>query len=866
MATSGQRVFLSYRREDSAGHAGRLADHLLDRFGQGSVFVDVESIEAGADFSAEIEGAISDSEAVLVVIGPGWLDAKATSGTRRLDEPADFVRREIEAALASQVRVVPVLVGGASMPTETELPPSIAPLSRRNAVELQDRRWREDVDALIDVLEGRGRGALGNLPPQPTPFLGRDRELAEITELLRRQEVRLLTLTGPGGIGKTRLAVQVASRLAHIYPGGAWFVGLAALRAPGLVLSEVARVLKVRDAPEDRLVAAIAERVARARTLLILDNLEQLLPDGARAIAELSAAALSLECIVSSREPLRASGEREFPVPPLTEDEALALFLASARAVDPHFAQSDGSERGIALAICARLDRLPLAIELAAARTRLLEPAALLERLEQRLQLLTGGARDLPERQRTLRATIAWSYDLLSQDEHDLFERLAIFSGGWTLEAAEAVCDADLDTLQALVERSLVRHEGTRSTMLETIREFALEQFEARPDAGGLRRRHAEHYRAVAEAADRELRGRNQARWLDRLDAELDNFRAAMQWGLDGPDPELGMRIALALCMLWYFRGPVSEGRKWLEEALECGSPVASEARARALNWVGYFAGEQGEEATSLLEESIRCAREAGAVATEALATSYLSVTFRPGEPSTDTVPLGRRAVDLARTSGDRWVLAVALNNLGVAYQEGGDDAAAFAAFEESYALGREIGDSARMALPLANLAEMSIAAGDLDRAKELSREALDLAEALGDRKHTAFALSVLGWSALAMRNLDEAGARFGRSLELLRELGHSQTAVTVLFGVAGTAAAAGDVARAARMEAAATRLEAILGHIPSAADFGIYQRYLDELRDMTDPIDWPAAAREGEAMSLEEAIAFALGSRVLRP
>ena len=335
-----------------------------------------------------------------------------------------------------------------------------------------------------------------------------------------------------------------------------------------------------------------------------------------------------------------------------------------------------------------------------------------------------------------------------------------------------------------------------------------------------------------------------------------------MRWALDGPDPQLGLRIGVALSLLWYFRGPMSEGREWLELALDRASPLASDARARALSWAAYFATEQGEEATSLFEASIRCAREAGAVSTEALATSYLSVTFPPGVRSSEMVPFGLRAVDLARTSGDRWVLAVALNNLGVVCQETGNDRAAKAAFEESYALGREIGDSARMALPLANLAEMAIAVSDLARADVLAQEALQLANALGDRKHAAGALAIQGWVALARRSLREAAKRFGQSLELLRDLGHAQTSVPILFGLAGISAASGDMSRAARLEAAAIQFETILGHTPSAADFGIHQPYLEELRAATRPSVWEAAASAVADMKLDEVISLALSSR----
>jgi predicted ATPase len=862
---SDRRVFLSYRRQDSAGHAGRLADHLLDRFGAGSVFMDVESISAGVEFTQAIEHAIGDSDAVLVVIGPGWLEAVGPDGRRRLDDSSDFVRREIEASLRSDTRVIPVIVGGASMPSEDRLPAQIADLARRNAVELQDRRWREDVDALVDVLEGRGRGSLGNLPLQPTRFLGRTRELAEVIELLRRDDVRLLTLTGPGGTGKTRLAVQCASKLAHTYPGGAWFVALAALTDPDLVLAEVGAVLEVQGGGEGSLVEALAARLSRARTLVVLDNLEQLLPRAAAPIAELSAAASTLELIVSSREPLHLGAEREYPVVTLTGEDARTLFVERARAVRPDFEPRDDAERKAIAAICDRLDRLPLAIELAAARVKLLPPTKLLDRLDQRLRLLTSGAHDAPARQQTLRATIEWSFDLLPEDERALFECMSVFSGGCTLEAAEAVCDADIDTLQSLVDRSLIRVQDqpdveSRYVMLETVREFATERLEQGSDAEALRRLHAEYFVAVAERADAVLQGGPpHQEQIALLDAEHDNHRAALRWAIDGGDPELGLRLVAQLGPVWWLRRPLSEARRWLTEALEVGPPEATRARALALDWAGFLAGEQGEDGTALLEASIECAKEAGDIAIQALSTTNLAGNL-PASRQAEAVPLGREGVRLARISGQRWVLAIALNNLGETHRLLGDAPAATGAYEESLAAARDVGHPPLIALVLANLAEMAVG-NDPRLAGSMAEESLALAEELGDRRHTAAAQTVLGWVALAEGRFDEAVEWFRTGLALTRDLGHALWAVQNLFGLGGVAAATGQVARAATLDAAAAQAERLLGHVPSAADARIHRRYLAELRDATDPAVWEASVRVGEAMSLEEAIEFALAT-----
>src|SRR5918997_891894 len=477
-----------------------------------------------------------------------------------------------------------------------------------------------------------------NLPLQATPLVGREREVEAVCGLLRSSETRLLTLLGPGGTGKTRVGLQVAAELADDFEDGVFFVPIAAITDPALVAPTIARTLGLSEGaqpPEELLEGYLLDR----QTLLLLDNLEQVI-EAAPVVERLLSSAANLKILATSRIPLGLYGEYEFPVPPLslpdpdslpplehlTEYEAIRLFVERARAVRPDFSLTEESGPAV-VEICERLDGLPLAIELAAARIKLLPPRVLLDRLGNRLKILTGGARNLPERQRTLRNAIEWSYRLLDEGEKMLFGRLGVFSSGATLEAMEAVCDAegDLPTdvfegASSLLNKSLVRQEEgaggePRFVMLETIHEFANVKLEGRGEAEAVRCAHAEYFLALAEEADPMLWGAEDAAWLDRLEQEHDNMRTALSWAIEHEEGELALRLGAALPWFWYMEGYYGEGRRWLEAALgKDWDAAAAEARARALEGVGWLASGQGDldRAQAPTEEGLKLSTETG--------------------------------------------------------------------------------------------------------------------------------------------------------------------------------------------------------------------------------------------------------------
>jgi predicted ATPase/class 3 adenylate cyclase len=483
-----------------------------------------------------------------------------------------------------------------------------------------------------------------NLPLQPTPLVGREKEVSEVCDLLRGEATRLLTLTGPGGIGKTRVALQAAADLLEDFPDGDFFVPLATLTEAELFFSAVAETLGVKETAEQTLDESLKDYLGERRMLLVLDNFEQVL-EAAPTVTELLTGASGMKVLATSRTPLRLYGEHVFPVPPLsmpdlkspppleslTQYEAVGLFVERARAVKPDFELTNESAPAVA-EICVRLDGLPLAIELAAARIKMLPPKAMLQRLDSRLKLLTGGARDLPERQRTLRATIECSFALLDEGEQVLFARLAVFSGGRTLQAIETICDAEGDLsaeafegVSSLVAMSLIRQEEVpggepRFVMLETVHEFAREKLQESAEAEEIKRLHAQYFLTLAEEAYPELKGADQLEWLERLEAEQDNIRVAFSWALERKEVEVALRMGGSLSWFWWVRDYYSEGRRWLEEALAMDVRGSPEVRAMALAGAGGLAWQQGEldraqeaceEGLELLEHEEREASEA---------------------------------------------------------------------------------------------------------------------------------------------------------------------------------------------------------------------------------------------------------------
>jgi predicted ATPase/DNA-binding SARP family transcriptional activator len=610
------------------------------------------------------------------------------------------------------------------------------------------------------------------LPTPASAFVGRNLDVASVCAQLR-DETRLLTLTGPGGIGKTRLAIESAANLGRELPDGAVFVDLAPTGEPALVPATIAGVVAGEGEGSSALEAAIA-RLRPLETLLVLDNFERLL-DAAPVVAELLEQAPRLRVLVTSRAPLRLAAEREYAVQPIdVGEDALAIFVNRAQAADPEFRLGEDTET--VTAICASLDGLPLALELAAARVRVLTPAQLLERLREPLAVLGGGVRDLPERQRTLRATIDWSYDLLEPREQQLFARLAVFAGGCTLEAAEEVCDAQLDSLSTLLDSSLLRRMQTRFRMLDTVREYALEL------DGRDGERHAQYFASYAEQVGSDLVGPRRIAALEELRPEHPNIRAALAYAAEH-DVDLGFRIAVALRSYWTTAARSREIRTWLEHAVGQNDALDTEPRVGARLVLGRQRMNHGDyaEAHDALTAVVAAARALESWSLTSVALGYLAWLSAAAGDDETCRRLAEEAIELGRRGGNLWAERQGLSMVAATLIDLGDHAEARTYLDRSLALARELDDVSTTVLALGNSSYGAIAAGEHARARPQLEEALELSRQFDEPPSTVSVLQLLAWEA-QLAGDDERARRFlCEALELLRGGGRESHLADVL-------------------------------------------------------------------------------------
>lgn len=719
-----------------------------------------------------------------------------------------------------------------------------------------------------------------------TSLIGRQHELAALLQRLRGDRVRLLTLTGPAGVGKTRLALEAAQQLLQDLPDGAVFVDLVSIRDPELVLFGIAQALKIREFLDRSLLDRLRQHLSQKTMLLVMDNFEHVLP-AAAAIGALIATCPHLKILATSRAPLHLSGEHEFPVAPLAHPDlvrmpavellldfaAVALFVDRAQSARPDFALTPQNAHAVA-EICLRLDGLPLALELAAVRIKVLPPEAIVERLQRRPELLTTGPVDLPPRQRTLSGAIGWSYDLLDSPEQTLFRRLAVFAGGSSLDAVNAVCNADgrfpniVDGLASLIDKSLLiqerRSDGeARFAMLETIRGYARERLEASGEDGVMQRQHAGYFLALVERAETEFHGPEQGRWLARLEAGHDNLRAALHWSIDGgADVLIGLRLAAALSRFWEIRGYWSEGRRWLDAVLRnsAGGPPA--AKVHALNGAGLLAFEQGDyaRATMLAEESLSLGRALGDKRGTANALNILGLCACVKGDYTSAAALGAESLTLCREILDPVGIVDATHVLGLVAYDRGDHPQAAALLEESLQLSRELNARWRTAINLTDLGLVLRELGQHARAAGLMEESLDHFRVLGHKNGLSSALSNLATVAWRQRQFDRAMALFAESLVLRRELGELRGIAVCLVGLAAGACATRRFERAARLFGAADGLRESVGAALPRFIRGEYDRLVARTRRQLGDA-FPRLWAEGRTMSTDQAAEYALAS-----
>jgi predicted ATPase/serine/threonine protein kinase/TolB-like protein len=695
---------------------------------------------------------------------------------------------------------------------------------------------------------GQDLGSLGrrtsNLRRYFSPIIGRRSEISAVTHLLRDDKVRLVTLTGIGGTGKTRLALAIAETMMPEFADGVFMIELSSVELPELVATTIAQPLGIKDEGGRPLLDILKDHLADKQMLLVLDNFEQII-DAAPQIAELLAAAPGVKFVVTSRFLLHITAEREFVVPPLSlptnellssfekisRNEAVRLFTERAQSADAGFELTEQNARSVA-EICSRLEGLPLAIELAAARTRVLVPSAMLSKLESRLSFLTGGPRDLPERQRTMQGAIDWSHDLLDETEKAIFRRLSVFSASFSIEAAEAVCvtgDRDhgvqvVDTITSLLDKSLLnRIDGQggehRFSMLEVVREYAATALESAGEDDATKRAHAEYFVSLGEKAEPFLQAAQSAEWLDRMEDDHDNLRSAMQWSLKN-EPPMAVRLAVAVRNFWLLHSHLSEGYRWLKAALERGGDPPAELRFKLMNGLGLAARFRGDYET---------ARKAYA----------------------DGLSAGKEA-------GDKQGVALSSRGLGLVAMQQGDTSAAREYFESGLAISRELDDKFGIAISLSFLGDLARTEKDFARARPLFEESLGLFRGLDNKSAVSDALNNLGATCFGEGELLLAKKYFAEAANIAFDLGNKMTISYSLDGFAALAVENGDPDRAARLCGAAEALRESIGYKIEPAEDIFRQAYVDKLRmGMTDK-DFSEALERGRATSPDKAILLA--------
>lgn len=871
-----QDVFISYSNKDRP-----LAERLcaaLENAGT-RCWIAPRDIAPGLDWPAAISNAIATSRIMLLVFSA---DANASRD----------VSRELSLASDSNLIILPFKIDDT-----TPEPGKQYYLARTHWFEASNPPTQEHIDNLISYtkafLAERAspevaqpalpvRAARHNLPVQLTSFIGRQKELAEIRRAVEGH--RLVTLIGPGGTGKTRLALQAAGGLLEKFTDGIWFVAFAPLADPALVLKTVATTLGLREETERSLPDILSDYLRAKQVLLVLDNCEHLVEATAQLTESLLSACPHLQVIASSREALGVPGESIYRVTPLSIPdiqhlppveklsgyESVQLFIERAQAVMPAFALTDENAQAVAQ-VCQRLDGIPLALELAAARVALLKVEQIAERLDDAFRLLTGSSRTALPRQQTLRATIDWSYNLLSDPERILLRRLTAFAGGWTLEAAEAVCaDAQvraaeiLDLLAALVNKSLVmvdREQGqeARYRLLETIRQYAREKLSESGEAGAIRDQHLAYFLALAGRAEPEVQGADQKDWFERLETEHDNFRAALEWSLESGEKgaETGLQMACSLWWYWFMRGYSAEGGKWLERILSASQSSGDlVSRAKALSRQAWLSFEQER-----LEESLALSQSLGLAGRESLAATYwtLGAGYWYLADYAQARTYEEQGLQLYRELGQRWGMCETLTWMAMALVRLGEFQQAEATLQESLALARQAGDLNEIAFSLWQLGNTALAEGNFAQATVRLKESRELYEEIKQDQGFVWSISSLGKAALQSGDYPRAISHYKEVLALYWEKGRERLIAEGLEQLAHAAAVDKQLEQAARLLGAAEALRETSASAQYPHERADYEANLETLRTQLDQAKFAARWAEGRAMPVKQAVTCAL-------